>query len=314
MKLKRYIKDIHKLKKHFGLSFALKCTAKRIVSFSRYERFVFNYLSDFFDPVISEFKKCYQRDTMSDAIPKKVWTLWWQGEETAPEIVKVCIESQKKAFSAVGAELVVLTSDNWRNYISLPEHIINKVENGIITLTHFSDIIRAELLKTHGGIWIDATVYCTKPVEESVFANPLFTVKYQENSDALTLRRWTGFFFGDRKNSELFSFMNDAFNYYWAKKNELVAYLLIDYVIAIAYDNFSGVKKDIDNVPVSNQRLWDMLRKMNDKYDSKEWNSIVKDTSFLKLSYKDEFNGGPLLKANSSGELTYWGHISSRDK
>ena len=311
MKIKKYFKDIKKLKKHFGLGFALKCTAKRIVSFSRYERFVYNYLSDFFEPVISDFKKHYTNDSMSETVPKKVWTLWWQGEEAAPDIVKVCIESQKKAFSAVGAELVVLTSDNWRNYISLPEHIIKKVENGTITLTHFSDIIRAELLKTHGGIWIDATVYCTKPVEESFFANLMFTVKCHESSDSLTLRRWTGFLFGDRKNSELFSFMNEAFNYYWADKNELVAYLLIDYVIAIAYDNLSGVKNDIDHIQVSNKKLWALLRKMNREFDRDEWNSIISETTFLKLSYKDEFNGGPLLKTDDSGNMTYWGYISS---
>ena len=59
MKLKRYVNDIKKLTKHFGLCFALKCTVKRIVSFSRYERFVFDYLSDYFQPVVSGFQKNY---------------------------------------------------------------------------------------------------------------------------------------------------------------------------------------------------------------------------------------------------------------
>ena len=105
--------------------------------------------------------------------------------------------------------------------------------------------------------------------------------------------------------------MNEAFNYYWADKNELVAYLLIDYVIAIAYDNLSGVKNDIDHIQVSNKKLWALLRKMNREFDRDEWNSIISETTFLKLSYKDEFNGGPLLKTDDSGNMTYWGYISS---
>lgn len=311
MKLKRYIKDIKKLRKHFGLKFSLICTAKRIVSFSRYERYIYNYLFDYLAPVIRDFKQNYTRDPLSGTVPKTVWTLWWQGTQSAPEIVKVCIDSQRKVFSAVGAELIVLTKDNWTQYISLPRHILNKVESGVITLTHFSDIIRAELLKTHGGIWIDSTVYCTRPVDESVFTDALFTVKCHESSDFLTLRRWTGFLFGDKKHSELFSFMAEAFDYYWAEKNELVAYLLIDYIIAIAYEELVQVKKEIDRIPVSNTKLWSMLRSMNQAFDEDEWSQIISDTTFLKLSYKEEFNGGPLLKTTSSGELTYWGYISS---
>jgi hypothetical protein len=136
-----------------------------------------------------------------------------------------------------------------------------------------------------------------------------YTVKTSAASNYLTLQRWTGFLFGDEPNSKLFHFMADAFEYYWAKKNSLVAYLLIDYVIAIAYEHFSTVKEGIDRIPVSNTKIWDMLTRLNERYDAAAWQQIVQNTTFLKLSYKEEFNGGKLVQVDKEGELTYWGNI-----
>jgi hypothetical protein len=87
----------------------------------------------------------------------------------------------------------------------------------MITLTHFSDIIRAELIRKYGGIWIDATVYCAKPVNLFQRHSSFFTIKMYERSDCYTMRRWTGFLIGDEKNSLLFDFMAEAFRFYWLK-------------------------------------------------------------------------------------------------
>ena len=56
-------------------------------------------------------------------------------------------------------QYTIITKDNWQQYMELPNHIIEKVENGKITLTHFSDIIRAELIKNYGGVWEHAKDY-----------------------------------------------------------------------------------------------------------------------------------------------------------
>ena len=90
---------------------------------------------------------------------KKVWVLWLQGEENAPEIVKACIASTKRAFK--GYEYKVLDKSNIHDYIELPDYIEEKYKKGIITHAHYSDIVRVALLSQYGGVWVDATVYCT---------------------------------------------------------------------------------------------------------------------------------------------------------
>lgn len=306
----KYINEIDKLRKNFGSCFAFQCAVRRIISFRLYERYIYRYLEKYFNPIIEKYNK-YPSDRKYK-VTNKVWTLWWQGESEAPEIVKCCIASQRKYFGSVGAEVIVLTKDNWAQYISLPSYILQKVEDGKISLTHLSDIIRARLLETYGGLWIDATVYCIKEdMKEKIFSN-MFTIKCHEHSEYLTLKRWTGFLFADQKHSELFGFMSEAFNYYWMREDVLIAYLLIDYIIAIAYNNFSSIREKIDSIPVSNLRLWDMLHNMNQPYDKVVWESIASETVFLKLSYKNKFNGGELRKTDKDGKMTYWGYLYAK--
>jgi hypothetical protein len=282
-----------------------------MISFKLYEAYIYKYLTRYFETTIRQFKKNSQTRKFTDDGSGifHIWTLWWQGEECAPDIVKKCIDSQKKNLLFPGIQYHVLTSDNWKEFIELPEYILDKVKDGRISLTHFSDIIRAELIRKYGGIWIDATVLCTKAVDLREYSNPFFTVKSHDQSEFYTMRRWTGFFIGDEKNSILFDFMSESFRYYWKKEENLIVYLLIDYLIAIAYEQFGIVKESIDKVPTTNRAMWELLRKMNSIFDIDEWKRITESTCFFKLSYKDEFNGGTLIEKNDGGKLTYWGFI-----
>ena len=160
-----------------------------------------------------------------------------------------------------GFQYTIITKDNWKQYMKLPKHITEKVENGKITLTHFSDIIRAELLKQYGGVWIDATVFCNKRIELEPVSK-IYTAKCSPTPKSLTLGRWSGFLIGDKKGSKLFSFMSEAFDQYWKKYDSLVAYLLIDYIIAIAHKHFPDIRAEYDQIPVNQTGLRFMLRKM----------------------------------------------------
>ena len=197
MNIKKRIDEFISIKNTFGGPFALKCYLLRVKSFASYEQFVFDFLEEEFSNLIQKYKDIPDA-TMPNSESSKIWTLWWQGVEQAPEIVKVCLKSQQENMVSNGFQYTVITKDNWKQFIDLPKHIIEKVENGKITLTHFSDIIRAELLKQYGGIWIDATVFCNKKLDLKPVTE-LFTAKYSLTPKSMTLGRWTGFLIGDKK-------------------------------------------------------------------------------------------------------------------
>ncbi len=49
--------------------------------------------------------------------------------------------------------------------MNIPNSIVSKWKSNVISDTHFSDIIRTELLIKYGGTWIDSTVYVNNKCE-----------------------------------------------------------------------------------------------------------------------------------------------------
>ena len=67
-----------------------------------------------------------------------------------PDIVKVCYASAKH--HAGQHPVILITEQNYQEYATMPDYILQKVKNHEISLTHFSDMLRINLLKEHGGI------------------------------------------------------------------------------------------------------------------------------------------------------------------
>ena len=97
-----------------------------------------------------------------------IWTCWWQGKNFAPELIKACWNSWK-LHVPLEMEIVVITKDNYSEYIEIPEYVLDKVNNGSISLATLSDIIRHSLLYKYGGMWLDATIYMNDDIPIDVF-------------------------------------------------------------------------------------------------------------------------------------------------
>lgn len=104
----------------------------------------------------------------------RIWQMWWQGEENAPEIVKKCLESVEKYYPN---NRVVITSKNLSEYLEIPPIILEKFEKGLIEYAHFSDFIRTALIYKYGGVWIDSTCFLTEPIPNEILEQEVFYFK-----------------------------------------------------------------------------------------------------------------------------------------
>jgi hypothetical protein len=95
---------------------------------------------------------------------RRVWQLWWQGVETAPPIVRTCLESVSRHLPQ--HEVVLLDSGKIADHVEVPGHLHDRLRRGEMSLVHFTDLVRVMLLAEHGGTWMDATVYLTAPPVE----------------------------------------------------------------------------------------------------------------------------------------------------
>jgi hypothetical protein len=104
---------------------------------------------------------------LKEELPKIIWFLWLQGMDDAPFIVQKCLESWLR--HNPGWQVILLDRPNAREYIDLESEIGPIGDN--VTPQAFSDILRINLLAKYGGVWADATCFCTKPLDDWLGAN-----------------------------------------------------------------------------------------------------------------------------------------------
>jgi hypothetical protein len=87
--------------------------------------------------------------------PKIIWFLWLQGMDNAPLVVTKCYQSWVR--HNPDWQIVFLNETTTKDYFA--------GEYKQITKQAFSDILRINLLAKYGGVWVDATCFCTKPLD-----------------------------------------------------------------------------------------------------------------------------------------------------
>ncbi len=222
---------------------------------------------------------------------KKVWIFWWQGEEKAPLLVKNCISSIRN--NSGSDKVYVLSEDNYKKFVEIPEYIIQKFRNGKIGTAHFSDILRMMLLCQQGGIWIDATVFCSSKIPDEFFNYSFFTCRNSKKiSYNSTMFSWTPFIMGSPKDSPITELMLNSLLAYWKKEEFAIDYLFLDIILELIYENAPRVKEQMDALICNNVRVLDMLLEMksNMPYSKDRLDTLLKsNTLFFKLSWKPKF-------------------------
>lgn len=217
--------------------------------------------------------------------PGRIWFFWMQGEGCMPPVPRLCLNYLRK--NANGHQVIVLTKDNIKEYANIPERIYELWNKGIITTTHFSDILRFALLSQHGGFWIDATMLVTKPLDKDIFEKPLFTVRTRPFGYFVSKCRWTGFCIASRKGGELATKAYEMFIDYWENTDVQVDYFLIDHVLNILYESDPVIRKEIDEVSYSNEHMHDLNRLLCDDFDARRYEELTSDGTYMfKLSWK----------------------------
>ena len=93
--------------------------------------------------------------------PKKLFLVWFQGWDHAPEVVTSCRESWEHYNPAW--EIHFLDNSNLSDYVDLEDfsHLSETLPPYIL-----SEIVRLRLLRRYGGVWTDATCFCCRPLDE----------------------------------------------------------------------------------------------------------------------------------------------------
>ena len=266
------------------------------------------YVDHFMEPIVDKYRDWEPRAVNAFGTGKvPVWCCWWQGVEQMPELVRMCNDRLCQLLPPEEAELRMITKNNYREYVDIPAHIIEKLESGKMSITALSDVLRVALLAQRGGFWIDATVFISDrfPVEfiqNDFFAQRMFDpVKWKHEA---CKGRWCGFLMGGKAENIIFLLLRDAFFAWWKTHDSVIDYVILDYFLLAGYKQLPAIREQIDGVPDNNPDVFEMYKVLNKPYTPELYARLTSQTNLHKLTYKME-----LSKFTSDNKLTLYGFI-----
>lgn len=231
-----------------------------------------------------EFDKKYDQ-TLSHEQSNKVWICWFQGMEHAPAIVQKCYQSVKD--NLTDREVVLITSDNMMKYVQFPDFIIEKWKKGQITHTHMTDLLRLEMLIKYGGMWLDATVFCSSKREEIpdfYFDSDLFIFQNLKPGRDGHSHMTSSWLMSAKSNNKLLMAIRYLCYEYWKENKEMLDYFLLHDFISIVLEYYPEEWNKI--IPRDNATPHVLLLRLFEQYDERMWAAIKQQVPFHKMTYK----------------------------
>ena len=221
---------------------------------------------------------------IQDDAHEKVFTLWLQGEENAPDLVKACFRSMRRHLSQ---ELVVLDEKTLFDSISLPSSIVDRFRAGKIKAAHFADICRVELLHTYGGYWIDSTCYVTAPVPAWIGEEDFF-MYLTEKEYGSVYSFCQNCFIRARKGDYLLEAWRSMILDFWMHQTVRMDYFQHQLMFRTLVENDPKAREAFEKMPHVGQDATHVLGALppDTPYDPERFERDTRNAFFQKLTYR----------------------------
>ena len=250
----------------------------------------------------NKLKRKYQKTIIDNHVELQkgnksnfIWVCWFQGIENAPLLVKKCFNNLSNLKCFQDKEIVLITSDNFRKYVDIPNYIIEKWHKGIITHAHFSDILRTWLLVEYGGIWIDSTVFIKNnyQIPDYFINEKLFLFSNQKRNSIINISSW---YICSYSHNILLETVKKLLTEYWKNENYLMHYFLFHLFFTLACEFYPNEWKKVPKF--SNIQPHILASEIFDEFNEKREKQIFEMCPIQKLSNK--------LKIPSNVENTFY--------
>jgi hypothetical protein len=112
--------------------------------------------------VLSSISRYGPFELTQAAMKKTIWSCWFQGRDAAPYLVKRCLASWEQ--KNPGWHFRCLDAVSIQRYVDVKSVV--DLQSQSVTAASLSDIVRILLLHEFGGVWVDATLLCNRPLDE----------------------------------------------------------------------------------------------------------------------------------------------------
>lgn len=298
--IKKISTDFFQGVKYYSVKLALFRTGETIFQTLRLKNVSRYFQAKKTTYVLEYLKSCYgyvftksvneesKGESETSTFNKPIWICWLDGIEKAPLLIQKCVSSIKK--NAGNHPVNIITQDNYNEFVTLPEYIMEKKKKGQIGAAHFSDVLRVCLLAQYGGLWLDATIYCKEELPDNYFENDFFTCK-SEPSDVgcVSRNQWTTFCLGGTKDCIIFQVLRNFFFEYWKTEDCAIDYLFFDDAIEVAREYLPEINYLINAVPYNNLERDRLIMRFADPWEKGCVDDLLSGTTILyKLGYREK--------------------------
>ncbi len=231
--------------------------------------------------------------SMEETFSRVIWTMWWQGEENAPDIVKSTLYYMREFAKKHEYEVIVIDKNNITEYVEIPETIYKKLEINKINLANFSDLVRFMLIDQYGGIWLDSTMYIHSDFPIDILEREFSSINHPDGldksmDDNITNKRWVSFCLSGNKGNIVAKSMKYFMIDQIENNKELPDYFMVDFGLDYLYDEFEEIREILVKIPkYSTQKdiFWLGIN-CNKKFDKIEWERELEINHIFKTTYK----------------------------
>lgn len=243
----------------------------------------------------------------SETIPadSPIWVCWLQGETEMPPIVRMCYSSILKHAGIRPVHLV--TFENIDQWVKIPKTVMDSLQMGRLSYTHFSDYLRVLLLKEHGGMWIDASVYATSEINADC-GTRFYSVKQKGLSSYFVSEgKWTVGVFGCAPKCILFVCLEELLTEYMKQCIPWVDWFLLDYMISLCVETVPDCKKLLQDIPSNCLRFYDLQSKLNCEWDEDYFRVLTEECGLHRITYKQ-----PYFEYCRNESVTFYGKLMKK--
>lgn len=237
---------------------------------------------------------------------KNIFFFWWDGFDSAPDIVKKCYEKIKLYYQDF--KLIIIDKNNY-SIAEIDDYLVNLFLSKKITIQTFSDILRLKLISKFGGVWIDSTVLLINKFNLINDLNKYSFVSCIENDTSKfynfngIVTSWSSFFIGGSKNNPIFLCTYNLYLEYLKSNNNNINYFLTDCFLLLCKKNKVGnglldIYKEV-NVPCPTSYISNNLtKKLNQKQ--------ISQMTIQKLNWRINFKN---FKKDTYASYCYKGEL-----
>ena len=224
------------------------------------------------------------KNTNDEENPKIIWQYWHQGEDKAPTIVKKCLETIKKYYPDY--QINVLSYETIKDYIQLPERFYWLLKNDKISVAHFSDILRLNLLSQYGGMWIDATIYATGKLDDKILNSNFFMFQKNPKIDP-SQNNNSCYFVKANKGNIFLEAIKLAFEKYLSENDFIMNYFTFEHLVTMLSNSTEELTEIWNKMPcIYTNDICAIQDKKFNKIDKSDFDKILNSTTIHKLTYK----------------------------